>query len=383
MSKQRLLIVGAGFSGAVLARELAEAGERVLVIDARPHLAGNCHTARDERSGVMEHRYGPHIFHTPRHEIWDYLGRFTELHPYTHRVKATLPRGIFSLPINLLTINQFFGKSFTPREAEAFIHSLGETHIGEPANLEEQALKMVGRELYEAFFYGYTKKQWGCEPRELPAAILQRLPVRFNDDDSYYSDRWQGIPREGYTEAVRRILAHEAIEVRVDTPWHSAMQAEFAHVFYTGALDAYFGYDAGRLRYRTVYWEKIEAVGDYQGTAQMNYPSLSVPQTRICEHKHFATWETHERTTAWIEFSKATAATDDPFYPLRLASDLELFRTYAARAAAAPGISFLGRLATYRYMDMHQVIGEALDFSKSWLRARAAQESLPVFPAGV
>lgn len=379
MSKP-LLIVGAGFSGAVLARELAEAGEHVLVIDARAHLAGNCHTARDERSGVMEHRYGPHIFHTSRREIWDYLDRFGDLHPYTHRVKASLPRGVFALPINLLTINQFFGKQFAPREAEAFLHSLGEKGIGEPANLEEQALKMIGRELYEAFFYGYTRKQWGCEPRELPAAILQRLPVRFDYNDSYYGDRWQGIPRAGYTEAVRRMLAHGNIEVRLETRWQPAMEGEFTHVFFTGPLDAFFGCDAGRLRYRTVFWEKIEAEGDYQGTAQMNYPSLDVPQTRICEHKHFAPWETHARTTASVEFSKATGAADDPFYPLRLPPDVELFETYAARAATLRGFSFLGRLATYRYMDMHQVIAEALDFAKAWLRARAAAEVLPVFP---
>lgn len=385
MGGQRLLIVGAGFSGAVLARELAlHSGCRVLVVDARPHVAGNCHTARDPGTGVMEHCYGPHIFHSPRRDVWDLVDRFGELQPYVHRVKASIPRGIFGLPINLHTINQFFGRRFSPREAEEFLGTLGDRTIGEPANFEEQALKMVGRELYEAFFYGYTRKQWGCEPRELPAAILKRLPIRFTYNDSYYNDPWQGIPRLGYTEVVRRLLQHENIEVRLSTAWAPGEGAgEFEHVFFTGPLDGFFGYDVGRLRYRTVSWEKHEMPGDYQGTAQMNYPGMEVPHTRICEHKHFAPWETHERTAAFVEFSRETRPGDDPYYPLRLPEDVQLFQAYAQRAAEARGVSFLGRLATYRYLDMHHVIGEALDFAAAWLRARHEKTPLPVFPPGV
>jgi UDP-galactopyranose mutase len=379
----RLLIVGAGFSGAVLARELAQAGERVLVIDARPHLGGNSHTERDPTTGVMEHRYGPHIFHSPRRDVWDYLDRFGDLQPYVHRVKASIPRGVFGLPINLHTINQFFGQRLDPTGAREFLAKLADRTIGEPANFEEQALKMIGRELYEAFFYGYTKKQWGCEPRELPAAILKRLPVRFDYNDSYYNDQLQGIPKKGYTEAIRGMLEHEGIEVRLSTPWEPAMAREFGHVFFTGSIDAFYGYELGRLRYRTVYWERFDALGDYQGTAQMNFPGLDAPQTRVCEHKHFAPWEQHERTYALVEYSKATEAGDDPYYPLRLPTDVALFQQYARRATAQRGVSFLGRLATYRYLDMHHVIGEALDFAPRWLKARAAGEVLPVFPAGL
>ena len=376
-----LLIVGAGFSGAVLARQLAEAGERrIVVIDARLHLAGNCHTERDEATGVMMHRYGPHTFHTDREEVWRYLDRFAELQPFTNRIRASIARGVFSLPINLGTINQFFGKRFRPEEARRFLESQADRSIGEPANFEEQALKFLGRELYDAFFYGYTRKQWGVEPRELPASILKRLPVRFDYHDSYYRDPFQGIPRHGYTEAVRRMLEHPAISVQLGAKWEPGAAGEFAHVFYTGPLDEYFGHRFGRLRYRTVFWERIEEAGDFQGNAIINYPGLEEPQTRIFESKHFAPWEKHERTVASVEFSKATDAGDDPFYPLRLAEDRQLFARYAREAVAVRGVSFLGRLATYRYLDMQHVIAEALEFSTAWLRARAEEKPLPVFP---
>ncbi len=320
----------------MLAREFAEQGRRVLVIDARPHLAGNCHTERDNATGVMLHQYGPHTFHTDRRDVWDYLDRFGELQPFTNRIKASTRRGIFTLPINLHTINQFFGRRFSPAEARAWVDSLADHTIGEPRNFEEQALKMVGRELYETFFFGYTKKQWGLEPRELPASILKRLPVRFDYNDSYYNERFQGIPRHGYTAAVRAMLDHPQIEVRLSTVWDPAMCAEFAHVFYTGPIDGFFGYELGRLRYRTVSWERLEGDGDFQGNAIINYPELDVPHTRIHEPKHFAPWEQHARTVALVESSRATAAGDDPYYPLRLDSDLALFQQYARRARETP-----------------------------------------------
>lgn len=381
-----LLIVGAGFSGAVLARELAEqGGRRVVVVDARPHLGGNCHTERDPATGVMEHRYGPHIFHSPRRDIWDYLDRFGELQPYTHRVKASIAQGVFGLPVNLHTINQFFGRRFAPEDAAAFLKTLSEpAPRGEPANFEEQALQMIGRELYEAFFYGYTRKQWGCEPRELPAALLKRLPIRFNYNDSYYNDPWQGIPKLGYTEAIRRILEHEQITVQLATRWSPGEASEeFEHVFFTGPLDAYFGYDLGRLRYRTVFWQRVDAIGDFQGTSQMNYPGMDVPHTRICEYKHFAAWEQHDRTAAYIEYSKATEPGEDAYYPLRLPEDMKLFHAYARRALQPGGVSFLGRLATYRYLDMHHVIGEALALADAWLKSEQDRDARPVFPAGL
>jgi UDP-galactopyranose mutase len=370
VSNQRILIVGAGFSGAVTARALAESlPGKILVIDARDHLGGNCHTERDPETGVMIHRYGPHIFHTSNQEVWDYVRRFSEFGPYVNRVKASIARGVFGLPINLLTINQFFGKRFSPNEARQFIASLGDQSIGEPQNFEEQALKFLGRELYEAFFYGYTKKQWGCEPRELSASILKRLPVRFNYDDDYYTDRFQGIPVDGYTAIVERILAHENIEVQLGTRWDSAMHGEFLHVVFTGPIDEFYGYRFGRLGYRTVFWERTDAVGDFQGNAVINYCDASDPFTRIHEHKHFAPWESHERTAAFTEFSKETEAGDIPYYPKHFGSDRELLARYQELAAQEPTTTFLGRLATYRYLDMHHVIGEALENAPALITA--------------
>src|ERR1700677_4227964 len=240
MSASRILVVGAGFSGAVIARELAERLDaKIVIIDERDHVAGNCHTERDADTGVMVHKYGAHIFHTSREDVWKYVTRFSDFGPYVNRVKASTPRGVFPLPINLMTINHFFGRRFSPAEARKFIATLGDPSIGEPRNFEEQALKFVGRELYETFFYGYTKKQWGCEPRELAASLLKRLPVRFNYDDSYFSDRYQGIPVDGYTAIVQRLLDHEKIEVKTGTPWQDGMGADFAHVIFTGPIDGY------------------------------------------------------------------------------------------------------------------------------------------------
>jgi UDP-galactopyranose mutase len=362
------LVVGAGFSGAVLAREIAEQlNRRIVVVDERTHVAGNCHTERDATTGVMVHRYGPHIFNTDHTEVWDYVNRYDTFYPFINRVKAVNARGVFSLPINLLTINQFFGKAFDPAEARAFLTELGDSTIEEPANFEEQALKFVGRELYEAFFKGYTEKQWGCDPRELPASVLKRLPIRFNYDDSYYQRRHQGIPMNGYTHIVERILDHPLIEVRLGTRFTRAMAKDYAHTFYTGPLDAFFDHSEGRLSYRTVTFERIDAEGDYQGNAVINYTDKSVPYTRVHEHKHFAPWEEHEKTVAFREWSKETTPDDIPYYPKRLASDLELLERYKALAEREHQCSFLGRLATYRYLDMDAVILEALEMARNFI----------------
>jgi len=367
------LIVGAGFSGAVLARALAEhGGARILVIDSRDHIAGNCHTARDAETGVMVHQYGPHIFHTDKPHVWDYVNRFGEFRPFVNRVKASIDKGVFSMPINLHTINQFFGKQFSPAEARAFIASLGDSSIGEPANFEEQALKFIGRDFYEAFFYGYSKKQWGCEPSALPASILKRLPVRFNYNDNYYNSPLQGMPVEGYTALIANILAHPAIEVKTAISFEPAMRSEFSHVFFTGPIDAYFGFSLGRLSYRTVFWDRLVGGEDMQGNAVINYPGMDVGHTRIHEHKHFTPWEKHDRSVSFVEFSKETSASDVPYYPKRMPGDIEMLSAYAAMARADHGVSFLGRLATYRYLDMHQVIAEALDFSVRFITLGAA-----------
>jgi UDP-galactopyranose mutase len=380
MQSPRYLIVGAGFSGAVVARELVTRSEcRVTIVEERPHIAGNCHTERDAATNVMVHRYGPHIFNTNRRDVWDYVNRFGTMRPFINRVKAVNRHGIFSLPINLHTINQFFGRQFNPVEAQAFLESIGDTSIGEPRNFEEQALKFLGRDLYLAFFHGYTKKQWGCEPRELPASILKRLPVRFNYDDSYYSSACQGIPEQGYTDIVGRILDHEHITVKLGVKFSPEKRGECDHLFFTGPLDAFFGFKHGRLGYRTVTFERIDTEGDYQGNAVINYTELDVPYTRIHEHKHFAPWETHPRTVAFREFSKETEPADVPYYPKRLAADMGLLEKYRAMAEAETRVSFLGRLATYRYLNMDQVIGEALDFADAFLKAKAEGKPAPVF----
>jgi UDP-galactopyranose mutase len=364
------LVVGAGLSGAVAARELAElTGQRVLVIDQRNHIAGNCHTERDQATGVMVHRYGPHLFNTDLLEVWDYVNRFATFRPFINRVKAVTPRGVFGLPINLHTLNQFYGRTMNPVEAREFLASIGDATIHDPQNFEEMGLKLLGRELYENFFAGYTRKQWGCDPRELPASILKRLPVRFNYDDSYYATQWCGIPEEGYTMMIQRILDHPGVEVKLGTPFDPAMIGEFQQVFYTGPVDAFFQHVEGRLRYRTLDFERIEAEGDYQGNAVINYTDEKVPWTRVHEHKHFTPWEEHARTVAFREFPRATEKDDVPYYPVRLEDDRAKLARYIERAAALENISFLGRLGTYRYLDMDDVIDEALQFVRAGVTA--------------
>lgn len=376
------LIAGAGFSGAVLARHLVETLDcKVTLLDERPHPAGNCHTSRDSATNVMVHHYGPHIFHTSREEVWAYLHRFTKFGPYVNRVKATNRQGVFSMPINLHTINQFFGKTFSPNEARAFVASLSDPSIKEPRNFEEQALKMIGRKLYDAFFHGYTCKQWGCDPRELPASILKRLPVRFNYDDNYYHCRHQGIPIDGYTAIVEKIIDHPAISLSLSTRFERGMERDYSHVFYTGPIDGYFGHEEGRLSYRTVTFERIDAEGDYQGVGAMNYTDRDVPHTRIHEHKHFTPWEEHDKTVAFREFSKETEPGDTPYYPKRLTADMKLLETYTRRACTESRTSFLGRLATYRYLDMDGVIAEALQFGAACTGAIRKGERIPVFLA--
>jgi UDP-galactopyranose mutase len=364
-----ILIVGAGFSGAVLARELVEQTDcTVSILDQREHIGGNCHTHRDPATQVMIHQYGPHIFHTKNERVWEYANRFTSFGPYTHRVKAITAHGVFSLPINLLTINQFFGKRLSPDEAYSLLLRLGDTSISEPLNFEEQALKFVGRELYEAFFYGYTKKQWGCEPSELPASLLKRLPIRFNYDDNYFFDPHQGIPVDGYSAIIDKILSHTKIQVQLNTPFHHEMTSKFDHVFYSGTIDGFFDYQLGRLGYRTVTFERIDAEGDFQGNAQINYTDLSVPFTRIHEHKHFTPWETHEKTVAFREFSKETTLSDTPYYPKNLQVDQALYQSYRQLAKTQPKVTFIGRLGTYRYLDMDTTIAEALTIADEFIK---------------
>lgn len=366
---KKFLIVGSGFSGAVIAEQLSKnLDNHILVIDERSHVGGNCYTERDSQTNIMVHKYGPHIFNTDNKLVWNYIQQFCEMIPFVNRVKSIYNNNVYSLPINLHTINQFFGKSFNPEEAKLFIEELAEKSIYEPKNFEEQALKFIGKDLYEAFFYGYTKKQWGCEPSELPASILKRLPVRFNYNDNYYANTYQGIPKNGYTDIFDKMLSAANIEVRLNTKFDTSWNIDdFDHVFYSGSIDAFFSYKYGRLSYRTVYFEKGVSNGDYQGNPVINYANADIPYTRIHEHKHFTPWENHDETVYFKEFSKETDLNDVPYYPKRLKEDLDILNKYEDEVMTLNKFSFIGRLATYRYMDMHHVIDEALQIVKTFL----------------
>ena len=372
-------MVGAGLSGAVIGRMLAEAGHKVTVRDARGHIAGNCHTERDAGSGVMVHVYGPHIFHTDDAEVWDYVNRFETFEPYRNRVKTTSQGAVYSLPVNLHTINQFFGKTLRPDEARAFLETKADTSITDPQTFEDQALRFVGPELYEAFFKGYTIKQWGCSPRDLPASILKRLPVRFNYDDNNFFHTFQGMPREGYTAMVARILDHANITVELNRPVTRDEAGAFDHVFYAGPIDGWFDYKLGRLGYRTLDFERFDHIGDWQGCAVMNYGDVEVPYTRITEHKHFAPWESHEGSVLYREFSRACEAGDIPYYPIRQVAEKTLLADYVDLARAEPNVTFVGRLGTYRYLDMDVTIREALDCGRAFLKAQAEGVAMPAF----
>lgn len=375
----KIAVVGAGFSGAVLADQLSQNGQEIEVFEARPHIAGNCYTERDAETDVLIHKYGPHIFHTDDKFIWDYINQFSGFFPYINRVKTTSMGKVFSLPINLHTINQFFDKTFNPSEAMTFISNIASNSIEEPISFEEQALKFIGQDLYEAFFKGYTLKQWGLSPQELPASILKRLPVRFNYDDNYFNHKYQGMPINGYTKIIERMLAGSKISLNLNTPFKRSMASSFDHVFYSGPLDGWFDFEFGRLGYRTLDFKKETYTGDFQGCAVMNYGDIEIPFTRISEHKHFAPWENHEKTVIFKEYSRFCEHDDTPYYPIRLVNEKEMLKTYITNAKLEKNISFLGRLGTYRYLDMDVTIKEALSASRTFMNNVKSGKKIPTF----
>ncbi len=380
MEAGRFLMVGAGLSGAVIGRALAEEGHEITIVDSRDHIGGNCHTQRDADTGVMIHVYGPHIFHTDDEEVWAYVNRYANFLPYKNRVKTTSRGQVFSLPVNLHTINQFFGKTMRPDEAHSFItEEQADTSITDPQSFEEQAMRFVGRDLYEAFFKGYTIKQWGCHPSELPASILKRLPVRFNYDDNYFFHRFQGMPENGYTDMIAGILDHPSITVKQSTTFDRSMAEGFDHVFYSGPLDGYFDYELGRLGYRTLDFERFTYDGDYQGCAVMNYGEEDVPYTRITEHKHFAPWETHDGSVCYREYSRAAEPGDIPYYPIRQVKEKALLGEYVELANKTANVTFVGRLGTYRYLDMDVTIRESLDTAAAVLASLERGDDLKPF----
>lgn len=376
----QILIVGAGLSGAVIARMLAEAGHDVTVLDERPHVAGNCHTERDLATGVMVHVHGPHIFHTDDPDVWDFVCRFGKMMPYQHRVRASVGGQVYSLPINLLTINQVFGTAYSPTEARQFLEAQAVATAEGPLNFETQALSLMGERLYREFFAGYTQKQWGVAPRHLPAWLLSRLPMRFTYDDTYFHHSRQAIPEEGYTHLVARMLEHPCITLQLGTTFTGEPPAS-GHLVYSGKLDRYYGERFGPLGYRTLDFERIDHDGDYQGVPVMNYCDADVPFTRISEHRHFAPWEGQGsgRSVAFREYSRACGPDDIPYYPLGLAEDQDRLRLYVEHARKDSNVTFVGRLGTYSYLDMDVAIKRGMQTARALIAAWAAGTAAPVF----
>ena len=303
--------------------------------------------------------------------------------PYVNRVKTTVNGQVFSMPINLHTINQFFKKTCSPNEARDLIAEKSDKSIIEPQTFEDQALKFVGKELYEAFFKGYTIKQWGMSPSELPASILKRLPVRFNYDDNYFNHKYQGMPKDGYTVIFEKIFNHENITVTLNTNYNHDERKSYDHVFFSGPLDGFYEYKLGRLGYRTLDFHAFNADGDYQGCAVMNYGDQNVPYTRITEHKYFAPWESHDKTICYKEYSRSCEPKDTPYYPIRQVGEMALLHKYLNLADQESNLTFVGRLGTYRYLDMDVTIAEAMKTAETYLSSINEGKKMPVFTVNV
>ena len=354
------LIVGAGLFGAVFAHEMTEKGKKCLVIDKRNHIAGNAYTENIE--GINVHKYGAHIFHTSNEKVWAYVNRFARFNNYINAPVAVYKDELYNLPFNMNTFSKMWGVK-TPAEAKAIIARQVEAeHIGEPKNLEEQALKLVGRDIYEKLIKGYTEKQWGRDCTELPAFIIRRLPLRFIYDNNYFNDRYQGIPEGGYTAMVARLL--DGVEVRLNTDYFEFIREnpDIAETtLYTGMIDEFFGYRLGVLEYRSVRFEtEVLDTDNYQGNAVVNYTERAVPYTRVIEHKHFEFGQ-QEKTVISREYSSEWTQGGDPYYPVNNARNTELYARYKALADETPSVIFGGRLGEYKYYDMDKVILSALE----------------------
>jgi UDP-galactopyranose mutase len=374
-----LVVVGSGFFGLTIAeRCAAELGLRVLVLERRHHLGGNAYSEKEPETGIEVHVYGAHLFHTSNEKVWEYVNRFTEFTKYQHRVFAKYQGQVYSFPMNLALINQFFGKSYTPDEARALItEQASEFKTAEAKNLEEKAISLIGRPLYEAFVKGYTAKQWQTDPRELSPDIITRLPVRYNFDNRYFSDTYEGLPVDGYTAWLERMADNPNIEIRLETDFldpATGVAEQFkgkVPIVYTGPVDEYFGNSEGRLSWRTVDLEpEVVEVDDFQGTSVMNYNDQEVPFTRIHEFKHFHPERTHlpGKTVIVHEYSRFAEEGDEPYYPINTADDRARLLKYRDLAKKEPMVLFGGRLGTYKYLDMHMAIGSALSMYENKLK---------------
>lgn len=362
------LIVGTGLFGAVCAHELARAGKSVFCIDRRSHIGGNVYTENVE--GIHVHRYGAHIFHTSDRAVWEYVNRFAEFIPFINSPVARYGREMYNLPFNMNTFYQLWGVT-TPAEAQAKIEEqrAAYAHIAEPANLEEQALKLCGRDIYERLIKGYTEKQWGRAATELPAFIIRRLPFRFTFDNNYFNDAYQGIPIGGYNRLIDALL--EGIEVRLDTDYfrHKAELDTLAgKILFTGCIDEYFDYRLGHLEYRSLrFEEKRLEMDNFQGNAVVNYTERAVPYTRVIEHKHFE-FGRQEHTVITYEYPDSFAPGKEPYYPVNDERNSRLHANYQEMAAAQPGVLFGGRLGQYTYADMDDTVAAALEMARKIFR---------------
>jgi UDP-galactopyranose mutase len=365
-----LVVVGSGFFGLTVAERCAsDLGLRVLVIERRPHIGGNAYSEAEPRTGIEVHRYGAHLFHTSNERVWEYANRFTAFTGYQHRVFSVYKGRVYPLPINLGTICEYFGAVMSPDEARALIAShAAEVAPGSAANLEQKAISLIGRPLYEAFIRGYTAKQWQTDPADLSPEIITRLPVRYTFNNRYFSDTFEGLPADGYTAWLERMADHPGIEVQVNT-------------------DAYFGYASGDLGWRTLDFElDVLPTGDFQGTPVMNYADDDVPFTRIHEFRHFhpeRDWYPQDATVIMREYSRFAVRGDEPYYPINTAADRERLVTYREMADRERGVLFGGRLGTYKYLDMHMAIASALSMYENRLRPHFADgEALKAPEAG-
>lgn len=365
-----LVIVGSGFFGLTIAERAAnELDKRVLVLERRSHIGGNAYSEPEPETGIEIHRYGAHLFHTSNARVWEYVNRFTDFTGYQHRVFARVGDQVYAFPMNLALINQFFGRSHTPDEARALIaEQSAEVDTASARNLEEKAISLIGRPLYEAFVKGYTAKQWQTDPRELDAAIITRLPVRYTFDNRYFNDTYEGLPVDGYTAWLEKMADHPNIDVRLDVDYFDVRDRIPAGTptVYTGPLDRYFDHSEGELGWRTLDFEtEVLPTGDFQGTSVMNYNDVDVPFTRIHEFRHFHPERDYPRdkTVVVREYSRFAEPGDEPYYPINTPDDrakLARYRELARKETANANVLFGGRLGTYKYLDMHMAIGSAL-----------------------
>ena len=376
-----LVVVGSGFFGLTIAERCASVlGRKVLVLDRRDHLGGNAYSAAEPQTGIEVHQYGAHLFHTSNRRVWEYVRQFTDFTGYQHRVFTIYQGRVYPMPINLATICEYFGRAMSPDEARALVtEQAKEVDTAAAANLEEKAVSLIGRPLYEAFIRGYTAKQWQTDPRDLPAEIITRLPVRYNFNNRYFSDTYEGLPVDGYTAWLERMADHPNIEVRLKTDFFDARDDVVGNVpvVFTGPVDQYFDYTAGELSWRTLDFElEVQATGDFQGTSVMNYADEDVPFTRIHEFRHFHPERSYypgDRTVIMREFSRFADPGDEPYYPINTAEDRARLLKYRDLAKDEPHVLFGGRLGTYKYLDMHMAIGSALTMFENKLRPHFAE----------